>query len=74
MPDNMNIYTCTVVKDNKVVNLYSSLTEREIYNHIENIAKQYINEGAEQILSVRQQYGSNEIEIIYEYIKIQEII
>lgn len=71
MSDDMNIYTCTVVKNNKVVNIYSSLIEREIYDHIEKVASQYKDEGAEQILAVRQQYGSNEIEIIYEYIKIQ---
>lgn len=71
MSDDMNIYTCTTVKNNKVINIYSSLIRREIYNHIEKVASQYKDEGADQILAVRQQYGSNEIEIIYEYIRIQ---
>lgn len=60
------VYICTVVKDNRIMNIYSSKSEEEIYIHIEEVARQYIEEGAEYILAVKQ-YDNGKVERIYEW-------
>jgi hypothetical protein len=64
------MYVCTVVKDNKIINLYTTDKEDLAHFHYDNVSTQYIDEGADEVLL--SSYNKGKVDIIKRYVKKNE--